>query len=752
MPYTIPFSDPNKSSNQITVNDLTENITSTSLSLVGRNYSNYGVSFAKNFVHLLENFASPNSPNNSIEGQVWYDSTAKRLFVNDSTAGSSNWRPAGGTHVAPTAGQPSNPLLGDLWVNTLTQQLSLYNGIDWILVGPTALSGKKSGVYVENILDGYGASHFVTVEYNNDVAIKITASEAFIPQRTIEGFTLINPGINITTKKLFGYGDTTEATTSAKIYGTSTAAESLNVTNPAVETVLADNFARRDIGNSFYGQQSILNDAGLTIGQTSSLSLSMVQGTVVLKNSFDAGNINFVVSNNGAQNIIFKIDGQNKRVGINHTSPNVELDVNGSAYISGTLTATGVQDSTTTTTGALQIRGGAGIAKSLNVGKNIVSNGHLRVGEINASNEYVPGPAIIPNQHLLYDIGTTNNRFKTIYAERFDGSFGGTFTGTVTGSVIGAASSLANSTNFTVTGDVVTTAAASFNGAGGTLTLNTSFSENAIRTKTEVIDNRPTDTLLVYRENIGLRRVTRTNFLLGEAFIPIGTVFPYAATTPPLGYLLCDGALVARTEYPYLYQVIGTTYGSAAGGSYFRLPDLRGRFALGNVGMANALSNVVLTKSVAPGFTVTSTSTISLVDTDNLYPGMFVTSSNAVTPIPSNTIISTVNSSTSITISSPITLTANATMTFTLQVIRDTINSSVTDRVSNVPGNNSPSNVGSSGGASQVTENIVTSGSSPVYVPTGSASNFNTTFNVNVTNPYLTLNYIIRVGVASTQL
>jgi hypothetical protein len=81
MSYTVPFSDPNKSANPITVNDLTENITSTSLSLVGRNYSNYGVSFAKNFVHLLENFASSTPPNNSIEGQLWYDNNKKRLFA-----------------------------------------------------------------------------------------------------------------------------------------------------------------------------------------------------------------------------------------------------------------------------------------------------------------------------------------------------------------------------------------------------------------------------------------------------------------------------------------------------------------------------------------------------------------------------------------------------------------------------------------------------------------------------------------------
>ena len=78
MPYSILYSDPGKSSSPIVVNDLTANNTSTSLSLVGRNYSNYGVSFAENFLHLLENFASPSAPSNSIEGQIWYNNSTKR--------------------------------------------------------------------------------------------------------------------------------------------------------------------------------------------------------------------------------------------------------------------------------------------------------------------------------------------------------------------------------------------------------------------------------------------------------------------------------------------------------------------------------------------------------------------------------------------------------------------------------------------------------------------------------------------------
>jgi microcystin-dependent protein len=747
MPYTIPFSDPSKSSSPITVNDNTENITSTSLSLVGRNYSNYGVAFAKNFVHLLENFASPSSPGNSIEGQLWYNNITKRLYINDSTGGTSNWRPAGGTHVAPSTNIPQNPLLGDLWVDTLTQQLSLYNGSNWVLVGPTALSGKKTGSYVEQLEDSSGVKHLVSIEYANDEAIKIVSTESFQPQRVIDGFTILNPGINVSSKKFIGPADTNIANTVSKIYGIVTIAESLNVTSPSVATVSANNFARRDSANQFYGQQSILNDAGLNIGSTSGFSLSVLQGTSVIKNTSDGGSIDFIISNQGSQNIVMKLDGRNQRVGINHPTPQVELDVNGDAFISGHLTMTGTIDSSSPTSGSFQSRGGAGIAKNLYVGKNIVSKGSLQIGEVNDSNVPVAGSAIIPNASSTYDIGTASSKFRTVYADNFSGNFTGNFTGQFDGQVQGSAARLTNSTNFTLTGDVNTISAKSFNGTQVSLELTNVLSDSSITGKTEVVDSRIDDTLLIYRSNLGLRKVTRTNFLLGEAFVPIGSIFPFAGTQVPLGYLLCDGALVSRVEYPTLYQAIGSTYGASAGGEYFRLPDLRGRFPLGNAAMANSLSNVIVNKAVTLPNATPST-TVNLSNTENIYIGMVVTGSGSV---PSNTVVIDTTAET-VTLSNAVTIASGSVLTFTIRVLKDTIPVNSSDRVSSVTGDNSASEVGGSGGLSKRALNTQTSGTAPIYTSAGSAQNFNTTFDIGLTNPYLTINYIIRVGVGATQL
>ena len=61
--------------------DGTIDINSTSLTLVGRNYTGYGEAFNENFIKLLENFSNANSPNNPIQGQLWWDTSEARLKV-----------------------------------------------------------------------------------------------------------------------------------------------------------------------------------------------------------------------------------------------------------------------------------------------------------------------------------------------------------------------------------------------------------------------------------------------------------------------------------------------------------------------------------------------------------------------------------------------------------------------------------------------------------------------------------------------
>lgn len=61
--------------------------------------------------------------------------------------------------------------------------------------------------------------------------------------------------------------------------------------------------------------------------------------------------------------------------------------------------------------------------------------------------------------------------------------------------------------------------------------------------------------------------------------VPTGTIVPFAGSSAPTGWLLCDGGQYSTSSYSTLYTVIGTTYGGGNGS--FKVPDLRGRMPVG---------------------------------------------------------------------------------------------------------------------------------------------------------------------------
>ena len=67
---------------------------------------------------------------------------------------------------------------------------------------------------------------------------------------------------------------------------------------------------------------------------------------------------------------------------------------------------------------------------------------------------------------------------------------------------------------------------------------------------------------------------------------PSGTIVAFGGTTPPAGWLLCNGQTVSRSTYSSLYAVVGNSFGSGDGSTTFHLPDLRGRFLRGLDGTA----------------------------------------------------------------------------------------------------------------------------------------------------------------------
>lgn len=63
---------------------------------------------------------------------------------------------------------------------------------------------------------------------------------------------------------------------------------------------------------------------------------------------------------------------------------------------------------------------------------------------------------------------------------------------------------------------------------------------------------------------------------------PIGCVHQFAGANAPSGWLFCKGQSVLISDYPELYNVIGTIYGESEDEDYFILPNFAGRVPVGH--------------------------------------------------------------------------------------------------------------------------------------------------------------------------
>ena len=181
----------------LTLQDGTEDSTTTSLNLIGRNYTGFGLFFNENFVHLLEHFSSATAPINPLVGQLWWDSTNKHLSVWQGT----NWKVISSSQTGATS--PPNPVVGDFWWNPSQTQFYVYSGTSWIPIGPyTAnVAPATSSLAQFNVVDNTSTTHYVgNVTVNNKfTGVFSSDSVAFTPASPalVGGLATIYPGLNL---------------------------------------------------------------------------------------------------------------------------------------------------------------------------------------------------------------------------------------------------------------------------------------------------------------------------------------------------------------------------------------------------------------------------------------------------------------------------------------------------------------------------------------------------------------------------
>lgn len=566
MPYIVNFTD-KENKIPITVYDNTSS-TDTSLTFPGRNVTGYGQTIAENFLALLENFAKETQPANPVEGQLWYNTGDGVLQIWDSTT----WKAASNIQKSGVEPPTEQSKVGELWVDTTNQQLYVYSGTRWILVGPNFSTGLRSGPIVEAIIDSDNVSRVILIFYIEDIPVIIFSKDSFTPKISVSGFITIKSGLNITENNIgLGGFDT-------KIYGTATVAEALVISDVEIP---ASKFLRSDVINTTEYGINVRNNQGITLGVDGTFSLSTSEIASKIYNSNPGSSIDLQINRDGIPSTTLRVI--NNTVGVNISSPDEALHIDGNFKSNGAIILTDTTPSSNFNNGTFRTAGGAAITKNLLIGDG------LRVSGVSEFDGVQPA---ITDQ---YDLGTVLKRWNTVRTKTLVAE---TIEGVLTGNIVGNASTATNLkfvTTFKMEGDV-TSPSIQFDGqVGGNIkTFSTTLTSGLISSKSEPFPNISTksDSVLVYRPGTGLLRETRDTFI-ADLGVPIGTILPFAGIEAPYGYILCDGSEIERTKYSDLYDVLGTIFDGSAplsGVGTFRVPDLRGRFPLGRDNMDNSFT------------------------------------------------------------------------------------------------------------------------------------------------------------------
>jgi hypothetical protein len=256
------------------------------IKLIGKNYAGYGEVQNENFVHLLEHFSSagPDGPPRPLSGQVWYDSSAKKLKFYDN----SKWRTTGGAEISETP--PTGLTEGDFWWDMVNEQLNAWNGSQFVLVGPQGVSGSGTTQLKSRSIkatSGTGGGLMPVIQaIVDDSTIYIISKESFViddtvPGNSVAGFGIIKAGITLADTN----NEDGVTTTSTEVFH-GTATNALRLGGYAA----ADFLSLLNFDFSSASSAVGFNDFGFTVGGISgalsdTLTVNITGGNPIIKSA-----------------------------------------------------------------------------------------------------------------------------------------------------------------------------------------------------------------------------------------------------------------------------------------------------------------------------------------------------------------------------------------------------------------------------------------------------------------------------------
>jgi len=291
---------------------------STLLQLVGKSYSNFGEGLNENLVKLLENSALSSAPSAPLRGELWFDTSTNQLKVYDGTS----FKPTGGAKSQ--SSQPSSASAGDLFHDTDDDQVYVYTGSAWLLVGPVYTSGQTLSGWKIETLASAGGDKVVSSMYAGNTRVAILSKETFTPSASQSGFAEIKAGFTL------------NSTLGAVFDGTNTQASAIDVsgtTNTSATVIAGGNFLRADASDTTSGALTITNNSGITLGASGELTVTVSSNDVTVAQTSQDKDLKFTVNDGGVT-----------KTPLTLTGADGGIDMTGDLTITGNLTVSGEFD------------------------------------------------------------------------------------------------------------------------------------------------------------------------------------------------------------------------------------------------------------------------------------------------------------------------------------------------------------------------------------------------------------------------